>query len=220
MNARIRRRVEMGRRALLFSRAHADASAGYAATLARLEGLLARSDALSEQQLNGLHIARAASERKRELRRMMKTGHLRHLIEVARHAAGEEPELAARFVLPELDASYLAFSTMARTLAAEASANREVLVRHGLVESVLDDLVGALGRFEQALALAAEGRRAHVGASAELERVAVEVVAVVKVLNGLNRIRFATDAEQLAAWRSASKILRTARGAGEVKPAA
>ena len=48
MNAKVRRKLEMGRRAHEFSRANPDASAGYVAALARLEERLARADALAD----------------------------------------------------------------------------------------------------------------------------------------------------------------------------
>jgi hypothetical protein len=61
------------------------------------------------------------------------------------------------------------------------------------------------------------GRLAHVGASAELVTIAEEVVQVVKVMNGLIRIRFANQEEQLAAWESASSVVATPKP--ETKPA-
>jgi hypothetical protein len=107
------------------------------------------------------------------------------------------PELAQKFVLPERGSSYLAFRTTARTLAAEAVSRKEVLVRHGLVEKVLDDLLQALARFDQAIEQGTDGRGAHVGARAELETLAEEIVEPVKAMDGVNRFRF-------AATRSAS----------------
>jgi hypothetical protein len=45
--------------------------------------------------------------------------------------------------------------------------------------------------------------------------VADEVIQVVKVMNGLNRFRFANDPESLAAWESASNTVATPRPAPE-----
>jgi len=71
-----------------------------------------------------------------------------------------------------------------------------------------------------------------VGASAELKDVADEVVQIVHVMDGLNRYRFMTDGELLAAWESASNVLAAPRApaakpgsqeppaGGEVRPAA
>jgi hypothetical protein len=236
MNARVRRIVEMGRRALGFSRANPDESAGYAAALARLEELVTGADLLGDQQLNGIRAVRNATAKKVELRRRIKSAHMEHLSKIARIAAREVPELPQKFALPGRGASYLAFRTVARTMAAEAMSRKEVLVTHGLVEKVLDDLNQAIAKFDAAVEQGTEGRRAHVGASAELETVATEIVELVNAMDGLNRYRFAGDAERLAAWESASTVLVRTRATpdvptapdtgtpvptpGEVKPAA
>jgi hypothetical protein len=52
MDEETRRKLEMGRRALAFSRAHPDSSPGYVATVARLEALLARAEELELQEKN------------------------------------------------------------------------------------------------------------------------------------------------------------------------
>ena len=228
MNARVRSRVEMGRRALQFSRAHTDTSAGYGAAVSRLEERLTRAETLADQQLTGIRSSRAASGQRAIIRQAMMRGHLRHLVRVAKLAAVEVPELAERIALPPRNTTYLEFRTTARSIAAEAAAHQEVLVRYGLVESVVTELSAALTRFEAMTDAAMESRRAHVGASAELANVATEIVAVVRVLDGLNTIRFTSDAESLAAWRSASNITDVVRstaappadGGEEVQPAA
>ena len=81
MNAKTRRRLEMGRRALEFSRAHPDESPGYTGALAQLEEQLTRSEQLATQQREGVVEVRAASARKRDLRRSMRQ---RQLVHVAR----------------------------------------------------------------------------------------------------------------------------------------
>ena len=60
MNAKSRRRIEMGTRALDFSRAHPDASPGYTAAVTRLEERLARAEQLATQQREGTLQVRAA----------------------------------------------------------------------------------------------------------------------------------------------------------------
>jgi hypothetical protein len=207
MDARTRRKLEAGRRSLGHSRAHPDGSAGYIAALHRLEERLARADALAGQQLNGIRAVRSATARKRELRRQIESTHIPHLITVGRIAAREVPELAGKFTTPATDGSYVAFRTAARTLAAEAVNAKDVLIGYGLVESVLDGLNAALARFDQAVEEGTEGRRAHVGASAELRVLADEIVELIKAIGAVNRLRFANDAEVLAAWESASSVV-------------
>jgi len=233
MNTRNRRRIEMGTRALSSSNAHPDASAGYVAAVGRLADLVKRAEELDTQQRDGILTVRAANARKRDLRRQVRRAHLEHVASVAEVAADDVPELDRKLVINPKGTSFLAFRTAARGMQAEALTHKDVLVRHGLADTVLDDLAKALDEFDQAIAQATEGRRAHVGASAELDSVADEIVQVVRVLDGLNRVRFAHDAELLAAWESASNIVGgpVVRGSksdpgpqptpgGEVKPAA
>lgn len=234
MDAKSRRKLEMGTRALEFSRGHPDTSPGYTAALTRLEERLTRADQLASRQRAGQLEVRAATARKAELRRAMQQAHLAHLAQVGKAAAREIPELAQKFVFRPGTTTYLAFRTAARGMAAEAQNQKEALVKHGLVETVLDNLVQVLDQFDAAVEHGAEGRQAHVGASAELHAVADEVVQVVRVMDGLNRYRFMNDAELLAAWESASSVAATPRAGtsagtgpeagppagGEIRPAA
>ena len=128
----------------------------------------------------------------------MRQAHLSHLAEVAKVAAKEVPELAQKLVLKPGTSTYLAFRTAARGMAAEAESQKEVLVKHGLVESVLVDLNQSLDQFDAAVDQGTAGRQAHVGASAELNAVADEIVQIVRVMDGLNRYRFAAT---VSCWR-------------------
>jgi len=172
MDAKSRRKLEMGTRALEFSRGHPDTSPGYTAALTRLEERLTRADQLASRQRAGQLEVRAATARKAELRRAMQQAHLAHLAQVGKAAAREIPELAQKFVFRPGTTTYLAFRTAARGMAAEAQNQKEALVKHGLVETVLDNLVQVLDQFDAAVEHGAEGRQAHVGASAELHAVA------------------------------------------------
>ena len=71
MNAVSRRKIEMGVRALEFSRANPDADAGYGVAAAKLEQLVARAHEAAAAQRSGVVDVRAASARKQELRRAM-----------------------------------------------------------------------------------------------------------------------------------------------------
>lgn len=215
MNAKARRKLEMGARALEFSRDHPDAAAGYAAALARLEDRLNRAAQLEAQQREGILLSRAATARKQELRRTMKQAQLGHLASVAEVASSEVPELAQKFVLPQTTQSYRAFRTAARGIEAEARDRKELLVKHGLSETVLDGLTESLNEFDAVVVQGSDSRIAHVGASFELDDVADEVVQVVKVMNGLNHWRFRKDGELLASWQAASNVVATPHPADE-----
>jgi hypothetical protein len=230
MNSKTRRRVEMGKRSLHFGTTKPDASPGYVAALARLGDLIQRADTLAAQQREGILEVRAASARKSELRRSMLRAHLDHVSKVAKAAADDLPD-GVKLDISHKRLPYLVFRTAARSVQAEALSQKEVLVKHGLADTVLDSLSTALDEFDAALLQGTEGRVRHVGASAELDTVADEIVQVVNLMDGLNRVRFAHDDELLAAWESASNVVAASRGSssepgqppapgGEVKPAA
>ena len=228
MNAKTRSKLEMGSRALEFSRAHPDDSPGYAAALSRLEEQLDKSTQLATRQREGLIEVRAATARKTELTNSMRRKQLVHLARVARLASKELPELAQKFVLPRDPAPHLVFKTFASGMVAEAQRQKELLIKHGLVERVLESLVESLQEFDVVVEQGAEGRRVHIGASAELDVVADEVVQIVKAIDGLNRFRFANEPDLIASWKAACNVIGPPRSGektapsteGEVKPAA
>ena len=233
MKARTRRIIEMSNRVLRFSQAHPDPSAGYAETLARLEKSLAEVDQIAARQLAGINQARSATAKKRELRRKMRRTHLVHLARVAEAAAKEAPDMARTFALSREAIPYLAFRTATRGMSAEAQNQKDLLVKHGLLDSVLASLAELLGQFDAAVDQGTDGRRIHVGASSELDGVADELAQVVRLMDGTNRYRFADDANLLAEWESSSNTFGPPRSAveeptppatppqgGEIKPAA
>jgi hypothetical protein len=232
MRAVTRRKLEMGRRVLEFTRQQSDTSSpGLASAAARLQERLIRSDQLARQQVDGRGELRVATERKRDLRRLMVQAHLNHLQNVAEIASAEEPSILEKFVFPPNATSYLAFRAAASSMAAEAEGRKELLTRHGLSEDVLTGLKTSLDEFETALEQGAAGRLSQVGATAELVSVADEIVQIVKVMNGLVRLRFAHQPELLATWLSATNVLATPKPdtppvgsgpapGGEIRPAA
>jgi hypothetical protein len=220
MKATIRRTIEMSNRVLNFSRAHPDPRPGYAAALARLEKSLAEADALAARQRDGINAVRSATAQKRALRRKMRRTQLVHLARVAESAATELPDIAEKFRLTREAVPYLAFRTAARGMSAEAQNQKEILVKHGLLDSVLESLSQSLDEFDRVVEQGIDGRRAHVGASAELAAVAEELTQVVRLMDGTNRYRFADDADLLAGWASASNVIGPQRSGGQpVKPA-
>jgi hypothetical protein len=231
--AKTRRKLNMGTRVLEFSRQYPDPSPAYVAAAARLQERLDRADELARQQNDGRTEVRVATGRKRELRRLMLEAHLDHLEHVARIASVEEPEILQKFVFPSDATTYQAFQTAAAGIAAEAESRKELLLKHGLSEDVLNGLKVSLEQFQSAVEQGAAGRLAQVGATAELSVVSEQVVQIVKVMKGLIRIRFASQPEILAAWDSASNVIGPFRSTdagtppsptppagGEIRPAA
>ena len=214
MKAEARRKIEMAARALEFSQAHRDDSDGYRVALQQLEELVALSAQLADQQRRGMAEVRAASARKRELIRVMRRRQLVHVARVVQRAARELPELAQIFDLPRLPIPHLAFMSGARTMAAEARKHKELLIRYGLVERILERLERSLDQFARAVEQGAEGRRIHIGASNRLDSLANDMVELVQVIDSANRDRFEDDPDLMTAWKSASKVVVPRRGSG------
>lgn len=220
----------MGRRALEFCVAHPDTEPGTATVVTRLEQLVARAEDTATAQRNGLLQVRAATLRKRELRRAMRAGPIAHLKDVGRAAVREEHELGNTFRYKPGASTYLSFRTAARAMAAAAVSHKEVLLKHGLSQPVLDEFVQMLDQYDAAVALGNEGRTAHVGATRELRGVAGEIARTARVMDARNRQRFAQEGQLLGSWISASTVLGTPRtgtepeegpaAGGEVRPAA
>jgi hypothetical protein len=218
MKSKTRRRIEAGNRALAFSLAHPDPSPGYATTLATLQELLARAEELINLQQDHISQVRGATVQKRTLRRRIRRTQLDHVRKAAASAARENPELGQKFVLRPEQIPYLEFQAMARAMLAEAQAHKELLVKHGLTDTVLDGLEKNVIRFNQAMEQGTEGRRGHVSASAELDSTGEQIMNLVNLMDGLNRDRFAEVPEVLAEWASASNVFGPVHAAGN-KPA-
>jgi len=206
MKAHVRRKLAMAVRARNFNRANPSTDASYVVVAARLEELIPRADALAVQERAGRLEERGATARREQLRREV-TELLRHLVRVAEVAAKERPELANQFKLPSATGPYKDFITGAKAILAKATVERELLVRKGLGEKLLEELGQLVTQFEAATDSVHSGRRAHVGARADLGTVTDEIVEQVNLLDGLNRQRFRDDPERLAAWESARNIV-------------
>jgi hypothetical protein len=224
MNVGIRRRLAMATRVRDFSRAHPDGTAGYTETLARLEDRVSRAEALATQQATGYLAVRASTAKKLELRRHIREEHLKHLARIAHGVSEGNPELTQRFQVPQHNLDHQHFLAAARAMAAEATAQRAIFLKDGMPESFEEDLSKALAEYELAVNEANSGTALHVGARADLKAVSQEIMLLVKRLDAINRYRFRSDTELLAAWLSARDVAwpqGVAKPAGVVvKPAA
>ena len=231
MRAQLRRRLEMAERVRDFLRAHKTDGVGEGLGLAKLEELLSRAQVLAGQQRVGVAMTRQATKHRIEVRRALQSKILRYLRVVGRVAAKQNGELANEFPLPPSNASDKALVTAAQATLEKATARKDVLVSLGMSPQVVDDLGKALGEFERTLEASREGRREHVGASADLEAIGAEIAEQVQLLDGVVQYRFGDDAELMGAWASAHNVVGPPRshaeaeaGSGEtpqvVKPAA
>jgi hypothetical protein len=214
MNGLINSRLNMGRRALEFSEANPVESPGYNTTVQQLKTQLARADQLGKEQARGLALVHSTTEGKERVKRELRRSHLVHIAGVVEHAADEVPELARQFDLPRIPVRGQAFKAAVTEMVEEAERQKELLIKHGLVEDVLVNARKALDELNQLFEQSAEARRVHIGASAELQAVTDEIVQLVKILGGFNTFRFRDQPELLAAWTAASNVIGPAKVGG------
>jgi hypothetical protein len=213
-----------------FSRAHSSADASYVLVLNRLDGTISRIEELAKQQEGGYVSKRSATVRRTDLRRRMQAGLLRHLVTAAEDVGSEAPAVGEKFRLPKANATHAVFRAGASEMLDQARANQEVLVKHGMSTTLLDDLDAAIKEFDASLEETHDGKQSHVAARAEMKTLCDEIMRLVGMLDGYNRYRFHRDPELIIAWKSAKHIVTgpepkeaeqpTAPPSGVEKPAA
>lgn len=202
----------MGRRTVQFSDDHPDQEGENTVAEQQVRALVAQALELAGIQRNGLIDVHAAAKRKLELRRTIRTRSIAHLATVGRKAARENHELGNSFSFNPGGTTYLAFRTAAGTMLEAAQAHKEILLKHGLSVSVLDEFAKLLAEFDAAVTLGEAGRTAHTGATRNLRTVASVIVQTVKVMDARNRQRFQDDEQLLGSWINASRVLGAPRG--------
>jgi hypothetical protein len=207
MLADVRRKLAMAVRVWDFFQAHPSDEEAHKALLEQFRERLARADALAVRQRAGAAEERAAVARRKELRLRIWTELLPHLVRVGQVLAIDRPELSRQFQLPYKNSTFRVFRDMTRAMLDIAMAERAAFEGKGLSRTLLDDLTLMFGEFEQASVAANSGRRAHIGARADLLEVTGELVGLVKQLDGLARYRFRLDTGLSAAWKSASDVV-------------
>lgn len=215
MKAVTRRVYEMCARVLVWIGAHADDEPGMVVLVARLEVLVARMTQVVNDQRGGRIDSRAASARKQELRREMLAGPIAHLARIGSLAAREVHELRTTFVFKPTADTLLAFQAAARGMFAAAQEHKEVLVKHGLSESVLVQFGKSLDAFDAAVTLGGTGRTLHTAATRELDALTKEAHEIVRAMDARNRLRFQDDRPALEQWVSARTLLGIPGPAGK-----
>jgi hypothetical protein len=212
MERRTRSSITTGTSVKKFSVAHPMESSGYQAAVAGLDGALREAGTLEDQQREGIITERRGVAVRRGVIDRVWEVHLPHLWAAARRAEREQPDLARTFRLKPTKSTIAARRAAAGSMLDAAQANKEVLVRYGMDDSVVNDLVLALAEFDAANEQCIAGRGAHVGATARLQVVGQEIVELVRVIDGLNRVRFRNDEALLAEWVSMSTRRAESKG--------
>ncbi len=174
MKAVTRRVYEMCARVLVWIGAHADDEPGMVVLVARLEVLVARMTQVVNDQRGGRIDSRAASARKQELRREDAGGGHRPPgpDRVAGGAGGARAPDHVRVQAHGRHAAGLPGGGAGMFAAAQE--HKEVLVKHGLSESVLVQFGKSLDAFDAAVTLGGTGRTLHTAATRELDALTKE----------------------------------------------
>jgi len=209
MDGDVRRKLEMVTRSVEFHGANPSDSQEYEQFVKGVGDRLARAAVLLTQQREGLIDVHAGSARKQELLRTIRTVHLPHLTRAGQASAVDDHELGKVFARKPGSDTLLGFRSAVGAMLAAAQEHKDVLVKHGASSQVLDDLVKTVAEFDAATELASKGRSVHVGASSELKVLATSLVQSVRMMDGVNRLRFRDNPALLAAWRNVSRIHAT-----------
>lgn len=214
MRAVARRMYDMGVRVVNWANAHPDDEPGFGVLLARLQALVVRMGDVITAQRNGFIDTRAARSRKQELRTEVAVP-IAHLAQIGALAAREVHELGKTFRFRPSASSQVAFHSACRAMLEAAQTHKEVLVQHGLSESVLVEFERLVGQFDAAMRLGAEGRVRHTAATRELETLTKEAGRLVRAMDARVRIRYRDDRPSLEQWISARTVLGVPRGVDE-----
>ena len=207
MNIIVRRKLDMATRVRTFSRAHPSTEPTYTTVLGRLEERLTEAEAIATRQYEARVAARGARNTRKELRRIVHFQLLKYLVVVGKVAAKSRTELATQFRLPDVSANNQAFLTVVKALVAAAEQQRDVLVAAGMAPALLEELQQKLAAFETASEEARARRLSHIGARTDLDKITGTLMDAVRVLDGINRWRFAKDPEVMAEWEAARHLL-------------
>ena len=124
----------------------------------------------------------------------------------SRRAEGELPDLRRTFRLTPAKDTIAARRAAAGSMLEAVKTQKDVLARYGLDEAVLADLEQALAEYDAANARCVAARGQHVRASTRLREVGQEIVELVRVLDGLYRVRLKNDDALLAEWVTLSTV--------------
>jgi hypothetical protein len=137
----------------------------------------------------------------------------------ARVIAYTSPGLEDKFRLPRSIGDQ-ALLQLARTFASDAAPLKDEFTRRGLAATFIEDLSEEADEFAASINQKAQGRSAHVAASAEIDELIEQGMRTARELDALVRNTFADDPATLAAWESASHVERRRSHATKKNPAA
>ncbi|MEP6689463.1 MAG: hypothetical protein ABJC36_14025 [Gemmatimonadales bacterium] len=207
MNRTVSRRLNMAVRVRDFCETNPSADPSFVSVLGRLKEAIDRMVSLGSRQVSGLLSRHASTVNRQQIRRGLRNDLLRHLVTIAQDAAAEKPGLGDQFEIPGHNLSSARFYAVAKAMLELGVAEKEVLIKHGLSDQLLNDLAVAVAEFEGSITATNTSREEHIGARAELQQVSDEVLQLVQMMNGINRYRFRGDPHLLVAWEAAKHVV-------------
>ena len=240
MNRLVSRRLNMAVRVRDFCDTNPSPDPSFGSVLGRLKEAINRMVALGSRQVSGILSRHASTVNRQQIRRQLRNDLLRHLVTIAQDASAEKLGLGEKFEVPGHNLSSARFLAASKAMLELGVAEKEVLVKHGLSDKLLDDLATTVAELEGSITATNTSREEHIAARAELQQVGDEVLQLVQMMDGINRYRFRNDPHLLVAWEAARHVVTgpqpksetpeqvpaapaqpaTSGPTGEVKPAA
>ena len=188
-----------------------------ARTFGEIGAVVDRLNASATSESSGRRAARQGVVSKGAARAGLRRA-LEAISHTARGVALDTPDILGKFQMPGKGDHELA--TTARQFADEATPLAAAFIAHGLPESFVADLRGALATFERAIGGRALGRETHVGARADIAAALDLAFDTLQRLDAIVENRVGGDPNALAAWRLARNVGRTPAKSGGTAPAA
>jgi len=205
MYTRFRLELDMGVRALEHCQANPADTPRYQEFVGSLTKAIAEGRAYASQFGDGRDTARASVAERKQLREVVNS-QLRTIARIGRAIAEEVPTLGAYFRGLDTRGSHAAMIAQARGYAAKVTELQDRYTAFGFGPEALAAFTATVDRFEESVNQTHAARRAHIGARAEMTRIASTIMTSVEGLDAINRIRFRDDVEKLQAWNSARNV--------------
>jgi hypothetical protein len=206
MNRVVSRRLNMAVRVRDFCDTNPSTDPSFVSVLGRLKEAIDRMVTLGSRQVSGFLSRHASTVNRQQIRRRLRNDLLRHLVTIAQDASAEKPGLGNQFEIPGFNLSSARFHAASKAMLELGLAEKELLVKHGLSDKLLDDLGTTVAEYEGSITASNTSREDHISAGAQLTRVSEEILQLVWMMDGINRYRFQNDPALLVAWDAAKHV--------------
>ncbi|MGE0443380.1 MAG: hypothetical protein AB7L66_08630 [Gemmatimonadales bacterium] len=200
MHAIVRNQLARGKAALAFASTTPTTDPGVQLLVGQLTSALGDGEALTRARGEADNQAQISRVLREQLKSRLRRTLLRALSQAGLAAAEDNAALLEEFspISPRLSA--IEFLAAARSLAAAARTNLDVLLPFGVTQATVDETDQLIAELAGLDTRAAEGRRVRAQARLDLDRAGHRVMDLVTRLDALYRHQFATDPTRTEAW--------------------